>query len=158
MISPRFCSRSWTLSLLVACAPALIAQDEATPWVNLVEQPQYLAVLVEDVEQAKEWYQRVLGVTQLDDTEAPDGVWRVVNLISDHLWVEIIRDNRASAGERVYGFYKVGFFVPDVALVAEQVEKATGERPRVLAFSKHKLNILQLKDPEGNVIQLMSRM
>ena len=40
--------------------------------------------------------------------------------------------------------------------VAERVEKATGERPRVVDFEPLAQRILQLRDPEGNVIQLFS--
>ena len=70
----------------------------------------------------------------------------------------MIRDNRAGAANRPRGFVKVGFRVPDVGAVADRVEAALGERPRVVEFEAHGVRILQLSDPEGNKIQLTSPM
>ena len=49
------------------------------------------------------------------------------NLRNNKLFVEIIRDDRAQKVERARGFRKVGFFVPDVEMVADRVAQATGE-------------------------------
>lgn len=142
------------LALLVV--PQAMAQDTSAVWVPHIGAPQYVAVQVADVEAAVAWYRTAFGLEVLDDTEADDGRWRIVNLTNADLFVEIIRDNRAQPAERALGFAKVGFRVPDVAAVADRVAAATGERPRVIDFARHGVRLVQLHDPEGNIIQLTS--
>lgn len=134
------------------------AQDSTQVWVDIISAPQYFAVLVEDVDAAVAWYRNVFGLVELDDTQAEDGAWRIVNLSNEQLFVEVIRDDRARAAERVLGFRKVGFHVPDVEVIAERVEQATGERPRIVDDDRFGIRLLQIRDPEGNIIQLSSRL
>jgi catechol-2,3-dioxygenase len=132
------------------------AQEALEPWIPEILAPQFFAVLVEDVDVSVAWYRHALGLQELDDSEAEDGSWRIVNLHSEQLLVEIIRDARASEVERARGLFKVGFRVENVEQVADRVERATGERPRVVDFDAHGVRILQLRDPDGNRIQLTS--
>jgi catechol 2,3-dioxygenase-like lactoylglutathione lyase family enzyme len=126
--------------------------------VPTVGAPQYFAVLVADAEKSAQWYRTAFGLRELDRSAATDSSWQIVNLVSDHLFVEIIRDNRAPRGNRDAGFVKVGFNVPDVGAVADGVGRATGTRPRVLDFPRQGVRIVQLFDPDGNTIQLSSRL
>ncbi len=136
----------------------LHADEPSEAWVSAIQSPQYFAVSVEDVDRAVEWYETALGLVKLDDQEADDGRWRIVNMKNEQLFVEIIRDRRDASVDRARGFRKVGFRVPDVEPVADRIEQATGERPRIVEFARHGIYILQLKDPEGNTIQLTSAM
>lgn len=128
----------------------------AEPWVTTVVGPQYFAVSVADVDRAVAWYGRVFALETLDDTTDDDGRWRIVNLTNAHLFIEIIGDSRDGPAGRVRGFCKVGFQVPDVDAVADRIAESTGERPRVIDFDRHGVRVLQLEDPEGNIIQLTS--
>ena len=123
-------------------------------WVDRIATPQYFAVLVRDLDAAVRWYQDVLGLEEWIGSEAEDGRWRIVNLRSESLIVELIRHDEARTVERAYGFMKVGFHVPDIDAVADRVERVTGERPRVSEFPRFGLRVLQLRDPDGNIIQL----
>jgi predicted enzyme related to lactoylglutathione lyase len=155
-------------ALILTVGTSLAQADEAKdarPWIDTVEAPQYFAVVVHDVDAAVAWYRRAFGLDQLSDESAEDDVWRIVNLSSGALFVEIIRDdrNRIEPGKRVpknefYGFAKVGFSVANVIAVADRVEAATGTRPRVLDFERFGIQLIQIKDPEGNTIQLSSPM
>jgi predicted enzyme related to lactoylglutathione lyase len=102
------------------------------------------------------WYRSVFGLQDAGGFAADDGSWRIENLKSDQLFVELIRDERTVNVDRPLGFRKVGFRVPDVEAIADRVAEATGERPRVVAFEEQGIRILQLNDPDGNVIQLSS--
>lgn len=51
---------------------------------------------------------------------------------------------------------KVGFYVPDVRVIADPVERAAGERPRVLDFERFGVRLIQIRDPDGTIIQLFS--
>lgn len=145
-----------TLGLALVGIRGWVAQEPPEVWVSEIRAPQYFAVMVEDVDRAASWYQSAFGLQRLDDTEARDGRSRIVNLSSDQLFVEIIGDDRARDVERARGFFKVGFRVPDVDVVADRVERATGVRPEAIDFARHGVRILQLRDPEGNILQLSS--
>ena len=132
------------------------AQDSPGEWVDGIRTPQYFAVLVEDVDESVEWYRNAFGLHELDGSQADDGSWRIVNLSNKRLLVEIIRDDRSRDIDRALGFFKVGFGVPDVELVADRVAQATKERPRVVDDAAHGVRIVQLRDPDGNIIQLSS--
>ena len=134
------------------------AESAVQPWVPEVAAPQYFAVSVTDVDRSMAWYRDVLGLREIGGAKAEDGAWRIENLRSDVLFVEIIRDDRDTAVERAQGFAKVGFFVPDIEDVADRVAASTGERPRVLDFERFELRLLQLRDPDDNVLQIMSPM
>ena len=150
-------TRILSLALLLVTVPGLAT---AEPWVEAFTTPQYFAVSVEDMDQSLAWYTQALGLETLDDTTHPEGMWRIVNLHREGLAVELVFDRRAAARPegRVRGVAKVGFAVPNVHEVAERVEKATGERPRVVDFERHGIHILQLRDPDGNILQLTSPM
>lgn len=138
-------------------AQTLPSPDDA-PWIQTVRSPYYFAVMVTDVDRAVEWYSEVFGLQPVGDREATDGSWRIVNLRSELLYVEVIRDDRAEMAERALGFRKVGFFVLNVHEIADRVERTTGERPRVVAFAELGLQLIQLEDPEGNTIQISSHL
>jgi predicted enzyme related to lactoylglutathione lyase len=46
--------------------------------------------------------------------------------------------------------------VPDVEQVAKRIARVTGQRPRIVEFEKLEQRILQIRDPDGNIIQLLS--
>ena len=131
-------------------------QPPGDAWVSGIRGPQYFAVLVSDAEKSAAWYRTAFGLREVDRSRADDGSWQIVNLSSAELLVEIIRDDRTRAGAGERGFAKVGFHVADVAAVAAAVERATGTAPRVVTMQQHGIRILQLRDPDGNIIQLMS--
>ncbi len=144
------------LPLLLLLVPPVATSD------TLVQQPAapfYFAVDVGDIDLVRPWYEQTFGVTLIDDSIADDGRWRIANLGNDQFAIELIFDRRSTEpadGVRVRGFAKLGVSVPDVELVADRVEAAGGERPRVLDFEEHGIRLVQLKDPEGNTIQLHS--
>jgi catechol 2,3-dioxygenase-like lactoylglutathione lyase family enzyme len=145
---------AWTMAVGAAGGEA----QPAGGTIGEIETPFYFAVLVADVDRSVEWYSAQLGLELLDDTSADDGRWRIANLQNDQIFVEIIRDDRAQVAEDAMGLAKVGFRVSDVELVADRIERDTGERPRVLDFERHGVRILQVLDPDGNIIQLSSQL
>jgi predicted enzyme related to lactoylglutathione lyase len=142
--------------VLLMALPAMAAEH---PWVESPGAPALFAVDVNDLDTAIDWYSTTFGAGLLDDTSADDGRWRIANLRSEGLAIELIRDRRSTAveqGVRHHGLRKVGVSVPDVRAVADRVEADTGERPRVIEDERHGIRLIQLHDPEGNTIQLQS--
>ena len=152
--------RTTAAALLAATAPLLLGgdapRDSNEPWATATGSLHYFAVSVEDPDRSAAWYETAFGLRKLDDRSADDGSWRIVNLTNERLFVEIIHDKADKPAGNVRGIAKVGFGVDDVDAVADRVAKATGERPRVIAFEPHGVRILQLHDPDGNVVQLSS--
>ena len=134
------------------------ASNSKQPWIKEVQGPQYFALYVEDVDRSVDWYVQALGLKKLGGSSAQDGSWRIENLGNDAVSVEIIRDDRATAVDRAIGFRKIGFFVRDLEAVADRVESATGDRPRIVEFEQLNQRILQIRDPDDNTLQLMSRL
>jgi len=143
------------LSVSLFASTDLKAQD-STAWVESIRHPQYFAVLVSDVDESVNWYQTVFGLRGVGGSRADDGSWRIENLNNEFLFVEIIRDDRVTETGDALGFAKVGFSVPDVQAVADRVARTTGEAPRVLDFEEFNQRLIQIRDPDGNIIQLTS--
>lgn len=144
------------LVLMILVGGDVVAGESPDAWVEAIHGPQYFALYVEDVDRSVDWYREVFGLESLGGSEADDGSWRIENLGNEQLLVEIIRDSRAEVVDRALGFRKVGFYVPEVADVAERISEATGERPHIVDFEELNQRILQIKDPDGNTIQLLS--
>lgn len=134
------------------------AQETTRAWVDAPIPPQYFAVIASDVDTSMQWYCTVFGLQKIGGSQADDGTWRIENVRDEHLFVEIIYDQRAQKVGHALGFRKVGFAVPDIDAVADRVEKAIGERPRIVEFKQFNQRILQLRDPDGNTIQLFSKL
>ncbi len=145
--------------ILIVLLLAFPASSHGESWITSYKAPAYFAVDVGDVDSAIAWYSQAFGVELVDDTTAEDGRWRIANLGNEHVSIEIIFDRRSTVADgdaRFRGLVKTGMSVADVRVVADRVEADTGERPRVLDFEAHGIRLIQLHDPEGNVIQLHS--
>lgn len=153
-------SRFTSLTAAVAAAlTTLMAGGSVageSSWVQQIQRPQYIALSVEDVDASAEWYQEVLALNTLDDMTDGEGRWRIQNLTNDDFFLELIWSEEDRSVDNARGIVKFGFRVPDVRVVADRVERATGERPRVLEFARHGVRLLQLHDPDGNILQLTS--
>lgn len=149
--------RVYFLVVTLLCASGAIAQDRSNAWVTGSGNPYFVAVLVENVDRSAAWYGSVFGLEAMGGSRAEDDSWRIENLGNEFFQVEIFRDARAKKTDRPLGFRKVGFLVPDVDQIADRVAQATGDRPRVVDDTRFGQRILQLKDPDGNTIQLFSR-
>lgn len=139
------------LSVLTACATSPPRQAVAEH-----ADRAYVAVSVADVDASAAWYRQVLELESLDDQRAPDGRWRIVNLVSERVWVELIFDARDQAVANARGFVKFGFLVADVDAVADRVVAMGAPRPQIGESSQHQVRLLQLRDPDGHIVQFMS--
>lgn len=155
-MTSKFNTTGLLVVLIVLGVGSVVAQESPEVWVETIQMPQYFALYVEDVDRSVAWYREVFGLRPLGGSAADDGSWRIENLGNKHLLVEVIRDGRAEEVDRALGFRKVGFHVPDVKKVAERIARATGERPRVVEFEELNQQLLQIRDPDGNTIQLLS--
>ncbi|MFT4515012.1 MAG: catechol 2,3-dioxygenase-like lactoylglutathione lyase family enzyme [Planctomycetota bacterium] len=113
---------------------------------------QYFAVSVADVNASLAWYCRAFDLKSVSDTTAPDGRWRIANLSNDGFFVELIRDNRDVVVERAKGIRKVGFEVADLQAIVSKLETRLGSALEVLKFAQCHQRLIQVRDPDGNII------
>ena len=134
-----------TLALLVLLAgTAAYAETEGS----------FIAVIVDDIDESAEWYQSTFDLLP-GERVSESGRYEIVNLRKPGLFVELLQ--LAAAEERpdyVKGLFKAGILTNDLeefaALLPESVP-----RPKIISDATNGLLLLQLKDPDGNIIQVM---
>jgi len=125
-------------------------------WVQEVSERHYFAVMVEDFDAASEWYRQVFDMEYVWGLEGDDSGRRTANYVNDFIHVEIVHLSEYTRNERPFGLFKVGAYVPDVEVIADRIGQTTGERPRVVEFEIMNQKLVQIRDPEGTLIQFMS--
>lgn len=125
--------------------------------VGSIQAPQYMAVLTSDLEASIAWYEQAFGLTRRGGSIAADSSWQIANLVSGELHVEIIRDSRADSARRDIGLFKVGFDVHDLDAVVARMAERTDQEPGIIHFEPLGQRLIQVRDPDGNVIQISER-
>ncbi|MDH3428483.1 MAG: VOC family protein [Gammaproteobacteria bacterium] len=142
--------KTMTLLLLVMGITASYAGDESTDLAGA-----YFAVIVSDIEVSREWYRNNLQLEQLTRF-SEEGRYDVVNLARPGLFVELLQLDAATDRPegRIQGPFKVGLLVADVEAFAASLPE-TGTAPRILHDERNRLLMLQLRDPDGYIVQVM---
>lgn len=130
--------------LLLFAGTAVYAETEGS----------FIAVIVDDIDESVEWYQSTFDLLP-GERHSESGRYEIVNLRKPGLFVELIQ--LAAAEERpdyVKGLFKFGILTSDLnefaALLPESVP-----RPQIVSDTTNDLVLMQLKDPDGNIIQVM---
>lgn len=143
------------LVALLVCLPTMaIAQDEET---TATIQGSYFAVIVSDVEAARNWYQTVLGLTESSRT-AERGRYDIINMVGPGLFVELLSLDAAVSrpGGQIEGPFKVGMLVDDLTAFAAGLPAAAS--PAEIVYDrKNSVLVLQLRDPDNNTVQVMQK-
>ena len=117
----------------------------------------YYAVIVSDIEVAAAWYRETLGLgetTRLGEA----GRYDIVNLARPGLAVELL--SLAAAAPRPEGYlrgaFKVGMLVADLEEFIDSLPE-TIPPPQVIQDDDNGFRLVQLRDPDGNIVQVMER-
>ena len=132
------------LLLAVLCAPARAGIQGA-----------YFAVIVADADVAAGWYRSVFGLGVANRMTEPDR-YDIVILENEQLIVELLELEAAVERPegRVTGLFKTGFLVDDLAAFAAALPNHVPP-PDILDDADNGLLLLQLRDPDGNIVQVM---
>lgn len=161
-------SRPVCILILLLAATYVVADvsqsyaQEASP---LTAQPYFVALSVRDVDTSVAWYERVFGfeVTRsLDNTERG---FRIRLLKRSGAFLELVENANAQAAHDLdasltrphllYSIYKFGFLVDNLDSVLTQLEALEVPlRGSVFTEADGSMRSLQVKDPDGNVIQI----
>ncbi len=114
----------------------------------------YFAVIVNDINVSAEWYMSTFGLAA-GERMVQEGRYEIVNLQKPGLFVELLElDGAGDRANRAQGFFKAGFLTEDLdAFIASLPDSVS--KPSVIEDSVNKLRLVQLKDPDGNTIQVM---
>lgn len=122
---------------------------------HAVMEGSYFAVIVSDIDASQQWYESALGLKP-ESRVSDDGRYTIVNLQRPGLFVELLELESAHARPegRMRGPFKVGMLVSDLdEFVASLPDSVT--EPEVIRDPLNKLRLVQLRDPDGNIIQVM---
>ena len=115
----------------------------------------YFAVIVSDIDASTEWYRSTLGLSL--GAQLGDGTrYKIANLRKPGIFVELLELQAASERPegRIEGPFKVGLLVDDLSAFIAQLPDSVSE-PEVIVDPRNNLLLLQLSDPDGNIVQVM---
>lgn len=118
----------------------------------------YFAVIVNDIEVSKTWYCDTLKLTEAA-RRSVEGRFDIVNLARPGLFVELLEMDAAGPKPdgRNEGPFKVGMLVRDIDdFVASLPDNV--EIPNILDDEENRLRLVQLRDPDGNTVQVMQQL
>ena len=131
--------------LLLLASTAVSAEAEGT----------FIAVIVNDIDESAEWYESTFDLLP-GERLSESGRYEMVNLRKPGLFVELLQLTAADErpGRYVKGLFKAGILTSDLeefaALLPESVPK-----PQIISDTTNGLLLMQLRDPDGNIIQIM---
>ena len=115
----------------------------------------YFAVIVSDIEASAEWYGQTFGLTEQSRASAT-GKFEIVNLGKPGMFVELLQIATANSRPdgRTEGLFKAGLLVDDLHAFVTGLP-STEAAPEIVSDQRNQLLLIQLRDPDGNVIQVM---
>jgi catechol 2,3-dioxygenase-like lactoylglutathione lyase family enzyme len=128
---------------------------------------QFFALSVPNAQSTSDWYRRAFGVQLLHEIKPADGSAHILIVGTDELLIEIMQSRAAkSPGAEVienrhltHGIAKIGLYVQDLDGAVEHLRGmnakfATG----IIENQKLDMRFVLVKDPDGNIVQLFSRL
>ena len=115
----------------------------------------YFAVIVSDIDVSTRWYESTFGLTTLTRFDAADNL-KIVNLGKPGVYVELLWLQSATEKPegRIQGLFKAGLLVDDLdAFIASL--PTTEEPPEIVNDTRNLVRLVQLRDPDDNLIQVM---
>lgn len=119
----------------------------------------YFAVIVNDMKTSCDWYANTFGLVE-QTRMYQEGRFEIVNLVKPGLFVELLEltDAVPRPDGRIQGPFKVGYLVDDIEAFVDSLPVEIGASARIIHDEPNKLMMLQLKDPDERIIQVMQRL
>jgi catechol 2,3-dioxygenase-like lactoylglutathione lyase family enzyme len=126
-------------------------------------QPYFSAVVVSDLDSSAAWYQSALGLAVRRRMSEPERGFRILELESPRLFVELI-ENKSSLvpkrllagkpeGTLIQGFFKIGFKVSNMDACINHLRSLNIALGQIYKDSASKKRNFLIHDPDGNLIQ-----
>ena len=114
----------------------------------------FIAVVVNDIDESAEWYQSTFNLLP-GERLSKSGQYEIVNLRRPGLFVELLQ--LAAAADRpdyAKGLFKAGILTSDLEAFAASLPDSV-PTPQIISDTANNLLLMQVKDPDGNIIQIM---
>lgn len=124
----------------------------------------FIAITTHDKSELAQWYKETFGMNSIKEFTSKDGSSSGIILRRDQFVVEIIkskeiRESKEQSPEVRRGLLKFGVYVnADLASLSECLLKEGVNAGRIFNDEELGEELLLVKDPEGNMIELISRL
>lgn len=147
--------KKFVLILFAVSGASAMAVHENSPTVT----GSYFAMIVSDIETSREWYVETFNLVE-QTRRVEEGRYEIINLAKAGLFVELLEldDAGAHPGGRIQGPFKVGYLVDNIEVFVESLPVKLKESARIIHDEENKLLVLQLRDPDERIIQIMQRL
>lgn len=117
----------------------------------------YFAVIVSDMNASAAWYSEVFGLKEQSRLQQ-EGRFDIVNLAGEGIAVELLDLESATSRPEGYitGPFKVGLLVADLEEFVRGLPDGI-ERPEIVDDERNSLRMIQLRDPDNNIVQVMQK-
>ena len=115
----------------------------------------YFAVIVKDLDASVDWYANVFDVDRGELLTDGDK-YKIVNLARPGLFIELLELRAAVARPEHYleGPFKLGLLVDDLDAFVRRLPESIPPLD-VIEDERNNLRFVQLRDPDGNIVQVM---
>ena len=134
--------------------------------VNL--EPGFIAFTTRKHSKLADWYKRIFGLETVKEFSFPDGAVTGVLMHKEEFVVEVFNRNDALEGhdyvpnsmpEQWQGFTKIGVYTNANLLILKKCLEDRGVKAgRIFSDKKLGIDLLQVVDPELNVLEIISRL
>ena len=169
-ISNLFVGLAISLGVLGAClalvSTNLYAQSRSC-FDQVKLEPGFIAFTTKKDSKLADWYKRVFGLETAKEFSFPDGTVTGVLMHKEEFVVEVFNRNDALEGhdyvpgaspEQWLGVAKYGVYTnADLAILKQCLEDQGVKAGRIFNDKKLSIDLLQVVDPELNVLEIISR-
>ena len=161
---------NFSLGILCVCLALISTDIRAQPQscfdeVNL--EPGFIAFTTRKHSKLADWYKRIFGLETVKEFSFPDGTVTGVLMHKEEFVVEVFNRNDALEGhdyvpnaepEQWRGFSKIGVYTNANLLILKKCLEDRGVKVgRIFNDKKLGIDLLQVVDPELNVLEIISR-
>ncbi|WP_224484723.1 VOC family protein [Robertkochia aurantiaca] len=143
------------------------AQEQHSCFYNVALEPAFIAFNTHKNSELDKWYKNTFGLEVVKEFEVPDGSATGIIMRKDDFIVEIFfRNHTAELHEKKDntrskpggGIMKIGLFT-DASLtdLKDCLNNNSGKAGRIFRDQELGIDLLHLTDPEGNVLEIISR-
>ena len=162
---------SLSLGILCVCLALISTDIHAQPQscfdeVNL--EPGFIAFTTRKHSKLADWYKRIFGLETVKEFSFPDGTVTGVLMHKEEFVVEVFNRNDAlevhdyvpnAKPEQWRGFTKIGVYTNANLLILKKCLEDRGVKAgRIFNDKKLGIDLLQVVDPELNVLEIISRL
>jgi hypothetical protein len=167
VISHKVSSLTGVLGILLALASTSLYAESRSCFDEVHLEPSFIAFTTKKHSKLGDWYKRIFGLETVKEFSFPDGSVTGVLMRKEEFVIEIFNRNDAlechdyipgASPEQWLGVAKFGVYTnADLPILKQCLEDQGVKAGRIFDDDKLGINLLQVVDPELNVLEIISR-